>query len=100
MDPKLQARIEKNRAEKEELFQNITYGKLPEKVRRIIFEHAWEEGHGSGANEVELYYNDLTELVEKVRDCLCDECCIGSLKKGNGEDTSDLTLLMAKELMS
>ena len=100
MDPKLQARIEKNRAEKEELFQNITYGKLPEKVRRIIFEHAWEEGHSSGANEVELYYNDLTELVEKVRDCFCDECCIASLKKKNNKDTSDLTLLMAKELMS
>ena len=83
MDPKLQARIEKNHAEKEELFQNITYGKLPEKVRRIIFEHAWEEGHSSGANEVEMYYNDLTELVEKVRDCFCDECCIASLKKGN-----------------
>lgn len=100
MDPKLQARIEKNRAEKEELFQNITYGKLPEKVRRIIFEHAWEEGHSSGPNEVEMYYNDLTELVEKVRDCFCDECCIASLKKGKDKDTSDLTLLMAKELMS
>jgi len=70
MDPKLQARIEKMHAEKEALFQNITYGNLPEKVRRIIFEHAWEEGHSGGASEVELYYNDLTELVEKLRPML------------------------------
>ena len=76
MNPKLAARIEKNRQEKEQLFQDITYGNLPEKARRLIFESAWEQGHSSGNNEVEMYYNDLTELVEKIRDIICDECKI------------------------
>lgn len=66
MDPKLEARIAEKRQKKEKLFQNITYGSLPEQARRIIFEAAWEHGHSAGENEVEYFYNDFTELVENV----------------------------------
>ena len=72
MDPKLQARIEKARQEKEALFQIITYGNLPEKARRLIFEAAWEEGHSAGTAEVKSYYEAYTELVEKIRPMLCE----------------------------
>lgn len=55
---------------REELFQNITYGEFPEIARRLIFEKAWELGHSGGDYEVEMYYNDLTELVEKIMNLL------------------------------
>ena len=66
MSEKMKARIAAAQKEKEDLFQAITYGTLCEKARRKIFERAWEMGHSSGQwkEEVELYYNDLTELVE------------------------------------
>ena len=53
-------------AEKERIFNNITYGKLPLEARKIIFEAAWDHGHSAGENEVEYFYNDFTELVENV----------------------------------
>ena len=61
-----QDRFQRRAAEKEALFQNITYGDLPEEARRIIFEAAWEAGHSAGAQEVEYFYNDYTEMIEKV----------------------------------
>ena len=64
MSEKMKARIEAAQKEKEDLFQAITYGTLCEKARRKIFERAWEMGHSASKEEVELYYNDLTELVE------------------------------------
>ena len=62
MDPKLEAKIAEKRQKKEELFQNITYGSLPEEARRIIFEAAFEAGHSAGENEVEYFYNDYNYL--------------------------------------
>lgn len=53
-------------AEKERIFNNITYGDLPLEARKIIFKAAWEHGHSAGENEVEYFYNDFTELVENV----------------------------------
>ena len=67
MNPILAARLEKEHDEKEKLFNEITYGSLPLPVRKMIFETAWELGHSSGPNEVEYYYNDLTELQEKIQ---------------------------------
>ena len=66
MNEKMKARIAAAQKEKEDLFQAITYGSLCEAARRKIFEQAWDLGHSSGGwkEEVELYYNDLTELVE------------------------------------
>ena len=61
-----QDRFQKRAEEKETLFQNITYGDLPEEARRIIFEAAWEAGHSAGPHEVEYFYNDYTEMIEKV----------------------------------
>ena len=61
-----QDRFQRRAAEKEVLFQNITYGDLPEEARRIIFEAAWEAGHSAGTQEVEYFYNDYTEMIEKV----------------------------------
>jgi hypothetical protein len=55
-------------SEKEKIFQDITYGDLPLPVRKSIFEMAWELGHSEGASEVELFYNDLTELQIKIQD--------------------------------
>lgn len=62
------ARLEKERQEKENLFNAFTYGDLPLPVRKSIFETAWELGHSGGASEVELFYNDLTELQLKIQD--------------------------------
>ena len=67
MNPILKARLEREHDEKEKLFNDITYGNLPLPVRKAIFEKAWELGHSSGPNEVEYFYNDLTELQEKIQ---------------------------------
>lgn len=67
MNPILKARLEREHDEKEKLFNEITYGELPLPIRKMIFETAWELGHSSGSNEVEYYYNDLTELQEKIQ---------------------------------
>lgn len=67
MNPILKARLEREHEEKEKLFDNITYGNLPLPVRKMIFDKAWELGHSSGPNEVEMYYNDLTELQEQIQ---------------------------------
>ena len=63
MNEKAKARIAAAEKEKEDFFQAITYGYLCENVRRKIFEYAWEMGHSTSKEEVELYYNDLTGLV-------------------------------------
>lgn len=68
MNPILKARLEKENQEKENLFNALTYGDLPLPVRKSIFETAWELGHSGGADEVELFYNDLTELQLKIQD--------------------------------
>ena len=68
MNTILKARLEKEHQEKENLFNAITYGDLPPPVRKSIFETAWELGHSGGAEEVELFYNDLTELQLKIQD--------------------------------
>lgn len=67
MNPLIAARFERERQEKEKLFKEIAYGNLPIPVQKIIFEKAWELGHSGGASEVELFYNDLTELQEKIQ---------------------------------
>lgn len=51
--------------QKEKLFQQLTHGKLCERSCRAIFDLAWEMGHSASTEAVELFYNDLTELVEK-----------------------------------
>ena len=56
--------LERNR-QREELFQQLTHGNLCERSRRAIFELAWDLGHSASTEEVELYYNDLTDLVER-----------------------------------
>jgi len=53
-------------SEKEEIFQEITYGSLPEEVRRIIFEESLKRCHSCGRLEVLSIYRDYTELVERV----------------------------------
>lgn len=53
-------------SEKEAIFQEITYGSLPEEVRRIIFEEALKRCHGGGRLEILSIYRDYTELVERV----------------------------------
>ena len=53
-------------AEKERIFNNITYGDLPLEARKIIFEAAWDHGHSAGEHEIEYFYNDFTELVENI----------------------------------
>lgn len=63
MNEKAKARIAAAEKEKEDFFQAITYSSLCEKVRRKIFEYAWEMGHSTSKEEVELFYNELTELV-------------------------------------
>lgn len=63
MNEKAKARIAGAEKAKWNLFQAITYGSLCEKVRRKIFEYAWEMGHSASEEEVELYYNELAELV-------------------------------------
>lgn len=68
MNERTAARLEKEHQEKENLFNAITYGDLPLPVRKSIFETAWELGHSGGDNEVELFYNDLTELQIKIQD--------------------------------
>ena len=68
MNPLITARVKKEHQEKEQLFNKITYGDLPLPVRKAIFETAWELGHSGGPNEVELYYNDLTELQERIQE--------------------------------
>lgn len=68
MNPLIAARLEKEHQEKEQLFNKITYGDLPLPVRKVIFEKAWELGHSGGSNEVELFYNDLTELQIRIQE--------------------------------
>ena len=68
MNPLIAARFERERQEKEQLFNKITYGDLPLPVRKAIFEKAWELGHSGGTNEVELFYNDLTELQIRIQE--------------------------------
>ena len=68
MDPILKARFEKEHDEKEKLFNAITYGDLPLPIRKAIFETAWELGHSGGANEVESFYNVLTDLQIRIQD--------------------------------
>ena len=68
MNELIAARFERERQEKEQLFNQITYGDLPLPVRKTIFEKAWELGHSGGANEVELFYNDLTDLQERIQE--------------------------------
>lgn len=67
MTPILKARLEREHDEKERLFNDLTYGNLPLPVRKAIFEKAWELGHASGPNDVECFYNDLTELQERIQ---------------------------------
>ena len=67
MNSLIAARLKREHQEKEQLFNKITYGDLPLPVRKAIFETAWELGHAGGANEVELFYNDLTELQIRIQ---------------------------------
>ena len=37
-----------------------------ETISKIILEKAWEEGHAYGYHEVNLYIDELAEMVEKI----------------------------------
>lgn len=67
MNPIFAERLKREHQEKEKLFKEIAYGNLPIPIKKAIFEKAWELGHSGGASEVELFYNDLTELQERIQ---------------------------------
>ena len=36
---------------------------VPDNVAQRVFDKAWEDGHASGIHEVEMHYDDLSEIV-------------------------------------
>jgi hypothetical protein len=36
---------------------------IPDAVAAKVFDKAWEDGHASGTHEVEIHYDDLSEIV-------------------------------------
>lgn len=38
-----------------------------DKVKQKLFDMAWERGHSSGLREVEMFYEELAELVNLCR---------------------------------
>lgn len=40
---------------------------VPEAAQEAIWNYAWEEGHASGYDEVEMHYRDLADIANLAR---------------------------------
>lgn len=40
---------------------------LPEAAQQAIWDYAWDQGHASGYNEVEMHYSDVAAIANLAR---------------------------------
>lgn len=43
---------------------NVNRPHIRQQKRDLLWNKAWEHGHSSGLSEVEIWYNDLAELIQ------------------------------------
>lgn len=47
----------------QDLRQKYLRPQVPEDVAKRVFDKAWEDGHSAGDHEVEMHYDDLSEIA-------------------------------------
>lgn len=67
MTPEMEQRLRERGQEREMLAQDLKQKYLrpgiPDEVAERVFRKAWDDGHASGNHEVEMQYDELSEIV-------------------------------------
>ena len=69
MTPEFEASLRRKQAEDErtllaqDLRQKYLRKGVPDHVAKRVFDKAWEDGHASGTHEVEIHYDEISEIV-------------------------------------
>jgi hypothetical protein len=67
MTPEFEKRLRDQQSERDLLAQDLRQKYLtpgvPDEVAAKVFDKAWEDGHASGTHEVEIHYDELSEIA-------------------------------------
>ena len=67
MTAQMEETLRKRGGERETLAQDLRQKYLlpdiPDEVAEKVFNKAWEDGHASGAHEVEMHYEEMKDMV-------------------------------------
>lgn len=67
MTPEFEERMRQRQSERDLLAQDLRQKylieRVPDEIAQRVFNKAWEDGHASGTHEVEMHYDDLSEIV-------------------------------------